>query len=162
MLQKQLEYVHPSVLVDTQMVGAELNDPTDSIAVAGHDSSSRKEMKRERIKKTYTIFFAIVTVSALFAVSLTMASQHASAAVHHKIAVHHKAHTASTQVSTTVAVHHKATASKGKISVHQVAVIPEAHNNPDKVLANATAMKALLKGPYGDSIVIGGMTADGY
>jgi hypothetical protein len=41
-------------------------------------------------------------------------------------------------------------------------VIPEAHNNPDKVLANATAMKALTKGPYGDSIVIGGMTADGY
>jgi hypothetical protein len=46
--------------------------------------------------------------------------------------VHHKAHTASSQVSTTtVAVHHKAlTASKGKISVHQVAVHPQAHGIP--------------------------------
>ena len=101
------------------------------------------------------VLFAMVAVVALFAVTSMPASQQASA--------HHKAHTASTQVSTTVAAHHKAhTASKGKISVHQVAVIPEAHGKPDVVLQNATAMKALVKGPYGESIVIGGMTADGY
>jgi hypothetical protein len=69
-----------------------------------------------------------------------MTPQHASAAVHHK-------------------TH---TASKDKMSVHQVAVIPEAHNNPDKVLQNATAMKALVKGPDGENIVIGGMMSDGY
>ena len=99
-------------------------------------------------------------------------SQQASA--HHKahtastqvsttVAVHHKAHTASTQVSTTVAVHHKAhTASKGKISVHQVAVIPETHGKPDVVLQNATALKALVKGPYGETDVIGGTMSGGY
>ena len=168
MLQKQLEYVYREILLDTQWVEGELNDPRASIAEVDYDSSSRKEMKRERIKKTSSVFFAIVTVSALFAVSFIMASQHASAAVHHKVAVHHRAHIASSQATAVVihhkvAVHHRAhTASKGKISVHQVAVIPEAHNNPDKVLANATAMKALVKGPYGESIVIGGMTADGY
>ena len=58
---------------------------------------------------------------------------------------------------------HKAhTASKGKISVHQVAVIPEAHGKPDVVLQNATALKALVKGPYGESDVIGGMMSGGY
>ena len=92
------------------------------------------------IKKTSTALFAIITVTALFAVSFIVASEHASAAiVHHKVAVHHKAHT-----------------------IHQVAVIPEAHNNPDKVLQNATAMKALVKGPDGENIVIGGMMSDGY
>ena len=103
------------------------------------------------------VLFAMVAVVALFMVTLMPSSQQAAAA-------HHKADTASTQVSTTtVAVHHKAhTASKGKISVHQVAVIPEAHNNPDKVLANATAMKALTKGPYGETDVIGGMMSGGY
>jgi hypothetical protein len=103
-------------------------------------------MKRERIKKTSTVFFAIVTVTALFAVSFIMASQHASAAVHHKVAVHHKAHTASKDSSVSSNVH------------KEVAVIPETHG---KIL-NATALKELKKGPYGDSIVIGGMTADGY
>jgi hypothetical protein len=59
------------------------------------------KMKREQIEKTSTIFFAIVTVTALFAVSFTMASQHASAAVvvYHKVAEHHKAHTASEDTS---------------------------------------------------------------
>jgi len=108
---------------------------------------------------------AVTAVVLLFAVSLITVSQHASATVlvHHKVTVHHKAHTASVHASTTVTLHHKAhTASKGKISVHQVAVIPEAHNNPDKVLQNATAMKALVKGPDGENIVIGGMMSDGY
>jgi len=44
-------------------------------------------------------------------------------------------------------------------ALHKViAVIPETHG---KIL-NATALKKLTKGPYGNSIVIGGMTADGY
>jgi hypothetical protein len=118
------------------------------------------------------VLFAMVAVVALFAVTSMPASQQASA--HHKaytastqvsttVAAHHKAHTASTQVSTTVAAHHKAhTASKGKISVHQVAVIPEAHGKPDVVLQNATALKALVKGPYGETDVIGGMMSGGY
>ena len=71
---------------------------------------------------------------AVFAVTWMSASQQASA--------HHKAHTAS----------------KGKISVHQVAVIPETHG---KIL-NATALKKQLKGPYGESDVIGGMMSGGY
>jgi len=119
------------------------------------------------------VLFAMVAVVSLFAVTLP-SSQQASAA-------HHKADTASTQVSTTtVAVHHKAhTASKGKISVHQVvsdspivkgkivtlgikAVDPQAHGKPDIVLQNATAMKALTKGPYGETDVIGGMMSGGY
>jgi uncharacterized membrane protein len=119
------------------------------------------------------VLFAVVAVVALIAVASMPASQQASA--------HHKVHTASTQVSTTtVAVHHKAhTASKGKISVHQVvsdspivkgkivtlgikAVDPQAHNSPDKTLQNATAMKALTKGPYGETDVIGGMMSGGY
>ena len=105
------------------------------------------------------VLFAMVAVVALFAVASMPTSQQASA-----VAVHYKAHTASTQVSTTVAAHHKAhTAStQGKISVHQVAVIPEAHGKPDVVLQNATAMKALVKGPYGENDVIGGMMSGGY
>jgi len=79
----------------------------------------------------------MVAVVALFAVTLMPASQQASGA-----AVNHKAHTAS----------------KGKISVHQVAVIPEVHG---KIL-NATALKKLVKGPYGESDVIGGMMSGGY
>jgi hypothetical protein len=101
------------------------------------------------------VLFAMVAVAALFAVTSMPASQQASA--------HHKAHTASSQVSTTVAVYHKAhTASKGKISVHQVAD-PQAHGIP---LLNATALKKELtkevKGPYGESDVIGGMMSGGY
>jgi maltose-binding protein MalE len=121
------------------------------------------------------VVFAMVAVLALFAVSSMPASQQASAK--HKahtassqvstttVAVHHKAHTASSQVSTTtVAVHHKAhIASKGKISVHQVAVDPQTHGIP---LLNATALKKEIakevKGPYGESDVIGGMESDGY
>ena len=109
-LQKQLQYVYREVLLDTQWVEAELNDPRDSIVEVDYDSGSRKEMKRERIKKTSTVFFAIVTVTALFTLSFIMASQNASAAtvVHHKVAVHHKAHIVSSQASATaVAVHHK-------------------------------------------------------
>ena len=157
-LQKQLEYVHPEVL-DTQWTEDHLNDRKVRIAEVDYDSSSRIEMKKERIKKTSTVFFAIVTVTALFTVSLITASQQASAVVvHHKVAVHHKAHTVSSQTSA-VAVHHKAhTASKGKISVHQVAVIPEVHG---KIL-NATELKKLVKGPYGESDVIGGMMSGGY
>ena len=104
-------------------------------------------MKMERS----LVLFAIVAVVALFAVTWIPASQQASA--------HHKAHTAPSKLSTTVVVHHKAhTASKGKISVHQVAVIPETHG---KIL-NATALKKQLKGPYGESDVIGGMMSGGY
>src|SRR5215467_16309531 len=103
-------------------------------------------MKMERS----LVLFAIVAVVALFAVTWIPASQQASA--------HHKAHTAPSKLSTTVVVHHKAhTASKGKISVHQVAVIPETHG---KIL-NATALKKLTKGPYGETDVIG-MMSGGY
>ncbi len=57
-------------------------------------------------------------------------------------------------------MHHRAhTASKGKIvSSHQVAVIPEVHGRT----LNATALKALVKGPYGETDVIGGMMSGGY
>jgi hypothetical protein len=154
MLQKQLEYVYREALLDTQWAEAELNDPRASIA---YDSGSRKEMKRERIKKTSTVFFAIVTVTALFAVSFIMASQNASAAavVHHKVTVHHKAHIASNQ-ATAVAVHHKdRTASQGTISVHKVvAVIPETHG------ASAPEQIKIMKSSKGN--VIGGMIVDGY
>jgi hypothetical protein len=96
-----------------------------------------------------SLVFAMVAVVALIAVASMPASQQASASAHHKV------HTASTQVSTT-AVHHK------DHTVNQVVVDPQAHNNPDKVLQNATAMKALVKGPYGESDVIGGMMSGGY
>ena len=79
------------------------------------------------------VLFAVVALVALFAVTSMPASQLASA--------DHKAHT-----------------SKGKISLHQVAVIPETHG---KIL-NATALKKQLKGPYGESDVIGGMMSGGY
>jgi hypothetical protein len=146
-LQKQLEYVHPEVLVDTRWVEDHLNDPKVRIAEVDYDSGSRIEMKRERIKKTSTVFFAIVSVTALFAVSLITASQHASAVVvHHKVATHHVAHTASKDTS-------------GSSSVHKViAVIPETHGEP----ITAAALKKLVKGPYGESIIIGGMIAGGY
>ena len=109
---------------------------------------SNKKLKSEQIKKTYTVFFLTVTVTALFAVSLITASQHASAAVivHHKVAVHHKAHTTSKDPS-------------GSSSVHKViAVIPEAHGEP----VTAAALKKLVTGPSGESIVIGGRIVDGY
>ena len=71
---------------------------------------------------------------------------------------HHKAHTAPSQISTTVAH----TRSK-KISVHQVVVDPQAHGIP---LLNATALNKEIakevKGPYGESDVIGGMISGGY
>src|SRR5215467_7047493 len=103
-------------------------------------------MKRDQIKKT-SLAFATVIVTALFAGSLIMASQHtpaaavAAAAEHHKVSLHHKAHSAS---------------SSSASSVHKiVAVVPETHS---KIL-NATALKKLTKGPYGESDVIGGMTS---
>ena len=100
-------------------------------------------MKREQIKKTYLVF-ATVIVTALFAISLMMASQHTSAAVeHHKVSLHHNAYSAS----------------KDSSGVHKVvAVVPETHG---KIL-DATALEKLTKGPDGNSIVIGGMTSDGY
>ena len=158
-LQRQLEYVYREVLLDTQWIEAELNDPRASIAKVDYDSGSRNEMKRERIKKTSTVFFAIVTVTALFAVSFIMASQNASAAivVHHKVAVHHKDHIASSQASATaVATHHKdRTASQGTISVRKVvAVIPETHG------ASAPEQIKIMKSTKGN--VIGGMIVDGY
>jgi hypothetical protein len=100
-------------------------------------------MERLRMQRSL-VLFAMVTVVALIAVASMPASQQASA--------HHKVQTASSQVSTT-AVHHK---------VHTVLVDPQAHGAPDKVLQNATAMKAMLKGPYGESDVIGGMMSGGY
>src|SRR5215469_8084718 len=101
-------------------------------------------MKRDQIKKT-SLAFATVIVTALFAGSLIMASQHTSAlAEHHKVSLHHKAHSASKDSSG---------------SVHKVvAVVPETHG---KIL-NASALEKLTKGPDGNSIVIGGMTSDGY
>src|SRR5215469_6025319 len=104
-------------------------------------------MKRDQIKKT-SLAFATVIVTALFAGSLIMASQHTSAAAaaaeHHKVSLHHKAHSASKDSSG---------------SVHKVvAVVPETHG---KIL-DATALEKLTKGPDGNSIVIGGMTSDGY
>ena len=117
------------------------------------------ELKRERIKKTSTVFFAIVTVTALFTVSFIMASQNASAAivVHHKVAVHHKDHIASSQASArAVTVHHIGhTASQGTISVHKVvAVIPETHG------ASAPELLKIMKSSKGN--VIGGTIVDGY
>src|SRR5215469_3698324 len=102
-------------------------------------------MKRDQIKKT-SLAFATVIVTALFAGSLIMTSQHtaAAAAEHHKVSLHHKAHSASKDSSG---------------SVHKVvAVVPETHG---KIL-DATALEKLTKGPDGNSIVIGGMTSDGY
>jgi hypothetical protein len=139
-LQRQLEYVYREVLPDTQWVEAQLNDPRAGIAEVDYDSGSRKEMKRERIKKTSNVFFAIVTVTALIAVSFIMASQNASAAivVHHKLAVHHK----------------DRTASQGTISVHKVvAAIPETHG---------ASAPELLKIMTTKGNVIGGMIVDGY
>ena len=78
------------------------------------------------------VLFTMVAVVALFAVTLMPASQQASGAAH--------------------------TVSKGKISVHQVAVIPEVHS---KIL-NATALKKLMEGPYGETDVISGMMSGGY
>ena len=103
-------------------------------------------MKREQIKKT-ALVFATVIVTALFAGSLIMASQHTPAAAeHHKVSLHHRSHSTSKD-------------SSGAGSVHKVvAVVPETHG---KIL-NATALKKLTKGPDGNSIVIGGMTSDGY
>jgi archaellin len=106
--------------------------------------------------KRSLVLFAMVVVAALFVVTSMSASQQASA--------DHKAHTPSSEVSTTVAVHQKVhTASKGKISVHHVAVIPEAHGI---ALLNATALKKELskevKGPYGEKDVLGGMMSGGY
>jgi hypothetical protein len=91
------------------------------------------------------VLFAMVTVVALIAVASMPASQQASA--------HHKVHM-STQVSTTT-VHGKA---------HAVPLVdPQAHGIP---LLNATALNKELakevKGPYGESDVIGGMTSGGY
>jgi hypothetical protein len=106
-----------------------------------HLYTKKVEMRMQRS----LVLFAIVTVVALIAVASMPASQQASA--------HHKVHTASTQVSTT-AVH-------GKDHTGPL-VEPQAHNSPDKVLQNATAMKALVKGPYGESDVIGGMMSGGY
>jgi hypothetical protein len=49
---------------------------------------------------------------------------------------------------------------KGKIVTLGIkAVDPQAH---DLVLQNATAMKALTKGPYGETDVIGRMMSGGY
>jgi len=94
------------------------------------------EMKMQ----TSLVLFAVVAVVVLFAVTSMPASQQASAE-------HHKAHTAS----------------KGKITVHQVVVDPQAHGIP---LLNATAVKKELakevKGPYGEKDVIGGMMSGGY
>jgi Mn2+/Fe2+ NRAMP family transporter len=86
MLQKQLEYIHREFLVDTQWVEDPLNDPKSSIAVIDYDSDSRKEIKKERIKKTSTVLVAIITVTAMFAVTLIAAS---AAIVHHKVAADH-------------------------------------------------------------------------
>ena len=105
-------------------------------------------MKREQIKKT-SLVFATVIITVLFAVSLIMASQHTSAAAaeeHHKASLHHKAHSVSKDSSSASSVH--------KV----VAVVPETHGK----IHNATALKKLTKGPYGESDVIGGMTSDGY
>ncbi|MGA9151616.1 MAG: hypothetical protein WBZ36_13645 [Candidatus Nitrosopolaris sp.] len=87
------------------------------------------------------VLFAMVTVVALIAVASMPASQQASAS--HKV-----------QVSTT-AVHGKA---------HTVPLVdPQAHGIP---LLNATALKKELskevKGPYGESDIIGGMMSGGY
>ena len=144
-LQKQLGYVHQEVLVDTQWKEGHLDDPKVRIVEVDYDSSSRIEMKKKRIKKTSTVFFIVVTFTALFAITLIPSSQQASAVVHHKVAVHHVAHTAS-KGSSSISVHHKV-----------IAVIPETHGK----LLNATALKKLVKGPYGESDVIGGMIVGG-
>jgi hypothetical protein len=105
-LQKQLEYVHPEVSVDTQVKNY-LNPSS------GCDSGSRIETKREQIKKTSTV---LLQSSPLlhFLGNFDTQPQHASAVVHHKVAVHHKAHTVCSKSSSSIGVHHKV-----------IAVIPE-------------------------------------
>jgi hypothetical protein len=106
-------------------------------------------MKREQIKKTSTIFFAIVIVTALFAVNLITASQNASAAVvvHHKVATRHVGHTASKDRS-------------GSISVHKViAVIPETHGITTTVALHKKG-HAASGGISNSNTVIGGMIVD--
>lgn len=108
-------------------------------------------MKREQIKKTSTIFFAIVTVTALFAVSLIMASQNASAVVviHHKVATHHVGRIASKDPSASISVH--------KV----IAVIPEAHGITTTVALHKKG-HATSGGISNSNTVIGGRIVDGY
>ena len=82
--------------------------------------------------QTSLVLFATVAVVALFAVTSTAATQQASA-------VHH-------------IVHHKV-----------IVIDPQSHGIP---LLNATALNKEIakevKGPYGESDVIGGMMSGGY
>jgi hypothetical protein len=130
-----------------------------------YDSGSRKEMKKGRVKKTSTIFFAIVIVTALFAV--TLPSHNASAAivvVHHKVATHHKAHTASKDSSGSIGEHHRVTA------VIQGRTILAVHKkDPDVGTWHyQTRMEVHKVEPTASAstkssgVVIGGMIVDGY
>jgi hypothetical protein len=107
-------------------------------------------MKTEQIKKTSTVVFAIVIVTALFAVNLITASQNASAAVvHHKVTTHHVGHTASKDPS-------------GSSSVHKViAVIPETHGITTTVALHKKG-RAASGGTSNSNTVIGGMIVGGY
>ena len=46
-LQKQLEYVHPEVLVDTQWVEDHLNDPKVRIAEVDYDRKTNYELDQD-------------------------------------------------------------------------------------------------------------------
>ena len=46
-LQKQLEYVHPEVLVDTQWVEDHLNDPKVRIAEVDYDRKTNYELGQD-------------------------------------------------------------------------------------------------------------------
>jgi hypothetical protein len=128
------------VLVDTQCKD-HLDDPKVRIAEVDYDSSSNLEMKKKRIKKTSTVFFIVVTFTALFAVTLIPSSQQASAVVHHKVAVHHIAHTVS---KGTISVHHKVH--------HKVAVHKKAHTVSSQVSTSVASSSNQITEPMSNII----------
>ncbi len=138
-LQKQLEYIYREFLADKQWVEEQLNDPKASNMEVDYDSDSTKKMKKERLKKTSTALFAIITVTSLFGVTLISASQNASGAI-----VNHKAHITSS----------RAVVARTSSVYKVVAAIPETRGATKAELLKI--MKSLK------SNVIGGMTVDGY
>jgi hypothetical protein len=145
-LEKQL----PEVLVNTRWADDHLIDPKVRIVEVDYDSSSGIEMKREQIKKTSTIFFAIVTVTALFAVTLITASQNAAA-----VAKGHTVSGGTSRSTSTVKVHHKHhTAS--------AAVISETHSIPTTVVVHHKGHTVSGGTSSSASTVVGGMIVCGY
>jgi hypothetical protein len=137
-LQKQFEYVHPEVSVDTQV-----KNYLNPSSAEGCDSGSRIETKREQIKKTSTVLLQSSPLLR-FLGNFDTQPQHASAVVHHKVAVHHKAHTVCSKSSSSIGVHHKV-----------IAVIPERTTVEKQDQTAPASTKS-------SSTVIGGMIVYGY